>query len=134
MLVLGVGVVTLVIAVAQAILAYSENILPVSAQVAAVGTLKFVWTAAVLVIMLVLCADGQRTGYVLALISGALFFTLGLLGHPYNELFYDQSGTFQHDATGPITTPQLALTISGGALAVSALLALLFERPGARVF
>jgi hypothetical protein len=87
MLVLGVGLVTLGIAVAQALLAYAQNILPASAQVAAVGTLKFAWTTAVLVMMLVLCAEGQRAGYVLALISGSLFAALGLLGYRYNELF-----------------------------------------------
>jgi hypothetical protein len=134
MLVLGVGLVTLGIAVAQALLAYVQNILPASAQVAAVGTLKFAWTTAVLVIMLVLCAEGQRAGYVLALISGSLFAALGLLGYRYNELFYDQSGAFQPGATGPITTLQLACTIAGGVLAVSALLALLFERRAARAF
>ncbi len=133
-LVLGVGLLTLGLAVAEALLAYAQNILPASAQVAAVGTLKFGWTAAVLVIMLVLCAERQRTGYVLALITGILFATLGLLGHPYNELFYDQSGPFQPNATGPWTTLQLALTIAGGALAVSALLALLLERRSGRVF
>ncbi len=129
-LVLVVGSATLALAIADALVAYAQNILPASAQVAAVGTLKFIWTAAVLVVMLVLCAEGQRIGHVLALITGALVAALGLLGQPYNELFYDQ---FQPSASGPLTTLQLALTVAGGALAVSALLALLLERRGPRI-
>ena len=133
MFVLGVGLVTLGLAVAQGLVAYAQNILPASASVAAVGTLKFVWTAVVLVIMLVLCAERQRTGYVLALASGALFATLGMLGQPYNTLFYDQFSASQPGATGPLTMLQFALTVTGGVLAVAALLALLFERRAGRV-
>jgi hypothetical protein len=129
-LVLVAGAATLGLAVADAAVAYAQGSLPASPQVAVVGALQLVWTAAVLMIMIVLCAEGQRTGYVLALVTGAFFGVLGPLGHPYNAVFFGQS---QSAASGPLATLQLALAVAGGALAVAALLALIFQRQAVRL-